>query len=78
LGLLPLAIGLGGRDEVLAPVAVSITAGLGFFTVLVLLVVPAIYLAVEDVRGMGRRIFARGGRRAKSVAEMDGPDHEGE
>lgn len=60
LGLLPLAIGLGGRDDVLAPMAVSISAGLGFATGLVLLVVPPIYLVFEDVRGLGRRIF--GGR----------------
>lgn len=61
LGLLPLAIGLGGRDDVLAPMAVSISAGLGFATALVLLVVPAIYLALEDVRRLGRRLRGRKG-----------------
>ncbi|MEM6993109.1 MAG: efflux RND transporter permease subunit, partial [Myxococcota bacterium] len=50
LGLLPLAIGLGGQDLVLAPMALAITAGLGIATLLVLLVVPALYLVVEGVR----------------------------
>ncbi|MEM7153158.1 MAG: efflux RND transporter permease subunit [Myxococcota bacterium] len=59
LGLLPLAIGLGGRDDVLAPMAVSISAGLGFATGLVLLVVPSIYLVVEDIRAFGRKLFGR-------------------
>lgn len=50
LGLLPLSIGLGGQDLVLAPMAIAITAGLGFATLLVLLVVPAVYLVVEGIR----------------------------
>ncbi len=50
LGLLPLAIGLGGQDLVLAPMALAITAGLGIATLLVLLVVPALYLVVEGIR----------------------------
>ncbi len=55
LGLTPLAIGLGGKDLILAPMAVSIAAGLGFATGLILLAIPAIYLAVEDVRrGLAR------------------------
>jgi multidrug efflux pump subunit AcrB len=70
LGLLPLALGLGGRDEVLAPMAVSISAGLGFATLLVLLVVPALYLAFEDVRRLGERLSRRG--RSVAPAEPDG------
>lgn len=59
LGLLPLALGLGGRDDVLAPMGVSIAAGLGFATALVLLVVPAIYLVFEDFGALRRRVFER-------------------
>lgn len=55
-GLGPLAIGLGGKDEILAPMAISIAAGLGISTTLVLLVVPAIYMQVEDVRNLWARI----------------------
>lgn len=51
LGLAPLAFGVGGKDEILAPMAVSISAGLGFATLLVLLVVPPLYLTIEGWRG---------------------------
>jgi multidrug efflux pump subunit AcrB len=50
LGLLPMAVGFGGRDDVLGPMAIAIAAGLLFATLLVLLVVPATYLIIHDVR----------------------------
>lgn len=50
LGLLPMAVGLGGRDNVLAPMAVSIAGGLFVATGLVLLVVPAIFVIIEGLR----------------------------
>ncbi len=71
LGLLPLAVGLGGRDEVLAPMAVSISAGLGIATLLVLLVVPALYLAFEDVRRFGARL--RGRKHTVPMRDEDAP-----
>ncbi|MEZ4428949.1 MAG: efflux RND transporter permease subunit [Nannocystaceae bacterium] len=69
-GLAPLAFGIGGVDQVLAPMALSITAGLGISTALVLLVVPAIYLTIEDLRELlgGRR--RRGGERVV-IEELD-------
>lgn len=51
LGLLPMAVGFGGRDNVLAPMAVSIAGGLFVATILVLLVVPALFVIVERLRG---------------------------
>lgn len=51
LGLLPMAVGFGGRDNVLAPMAVSIAGGLFFATILVLLVVPALFVIIERMRG---------------------------
>ena len=57
-GLGPLAIGLGGKDEILAPMAISIAAGLGISTGLVLLVVPSIYVMIErDILGLWYRLF---------------------
>ncbi len=57
-GLGPLAIGLGGKDEILAPMAISIAAGLGISTALVLLVVPAVYVMIEkDLLGVWYRLF---------------------
>lgn len=58
-GLGPLAIGLGGKDEILAPMAISIAAGLGISTTLVLLVIPAVYMQVEDVRNLWARIWGK-------------------
>ncbi len=51
-GLGPLAFGLGGLDQVLAPMALSITAGLGFATGLVLLVVPPLYMVLDDLANL--------------------------
>ncbi|MCB1956963.1 MAG: efflux RND transporter permease subunit [Rhodocyclaceae bacterium] len=56
-GLGPLAVGLGGRDEILAPMAIAIAAGLGISTALVLMVVPPIYVIIErDIAGLLLRI----------------------
>jgi multidrug efflux pump subunit AcrB len=49
LGLLPLAIGLAGREPLLAPMAVSISFGLAFATSLTLVVVPVLYLLLDDI-----------------------------
>ncbi|PRQ05655.1 efflux RND transporter permease subunit [Enhygromyxa salina] len=69
-GLGPLAIGLGGKDEILAPMAISIAAGLGISTGLVLLVVPAVYVIIErDLLGAwGRLVGKRGAGEADSNA----------
>ena len=54
-GLAPLALGLGGKDEILAPMAISIAGGLAISTGLVLLLVPVLYALVDDlVRGWER------------------------
>lgn len=49
LGLLPLALGLAGEDPLLAPMAVSIAFGLSFATALTLVVVPVLYLVLDDL-----------------------------
>ncbi len=72
LGLLPLAVGLGGRDLILAPMAVSIAAGLGVATSLILLVVPALYLVVDDLRSATRRRFSAFHSRT-TAPSADGP-----
>ncbi|HLT40062.1 MAG TPA: efflux RND transporter permease subunit [Enhygromyxa sp.] len=67
-GLGPLALGLGGKDEILAPMAISIAAGLGISTALVLLVVPAVYVIIErDLLGVWARVFA--GRKHTAAPE---------
>jgi multidrug efflux pump subunit AcrB len=51
-GLLPMAIGLGGKSEVWGPLANTIVWGLSVSTVLTLLVIPSVYeLIVDDIGG---------------------------
>ncbi|MFH1733678.1 MAG: efflux RND transporter permease subunit [bacterium] len=57
-GLLPMAIGLGGKSEVWAPLANTIVWGLAVSTMLTLVAIPAVYeLIVDDVGSFFRRKF---------------------
>jgi len=49
-GLLPMAIGIGGKEPMLTPMAVSIVWGLLFAMVLTLVVIPCLYMVVEDIK----------------------------
>jgi multidrug efflux pump subunit AcrB len=60
VGLFPLLIERSAQAQSLIPMAVSIAFGLAFATVLVLLVVPALYLGLEDVRRFGRWLWHGG------------------
>jgi multidrug efflux pump subunit AcrB len=55
VGLAPMALGLGGYSKIWSPFAMSMCWGLVFATMLTLLVVPALYQLLEDVRGLFRR-----------------------
>jgi HAE1 family hydrophobic/amphiphilic exporter-1 len=59
LGVMPAAIGVGPGSESRQPMAVATAAGMFSSTLLTLLVVPVLYLALDDlsewVRGRGRR-----------------------
>ena len=50
LGLAPLGLGIAGEEPLLAPMAIAISFGLAFATVLALFIVPTAYLIVEDIR----------------------------
>ena len=50
-GLFPLALGIGGRSELLAPMATAISWGLTFSTVLILVIVPCLYRSVDGLGG---------------------------
>jgi multidrug efflux pump len=59
-GVLPMAIGLGGKSEVWAPLANTIAWGLGAATFLTLLILPTIFcIVVDDIGGVWRRSRAR-------------------
>jgi hydrophobic/amphiphilic exporter-1 (mainly G- bacteria), HAE1 family len=51
LGLVPMAIGLGDGAELRTPMAITVIAGLGFSTVLTLVVIPTIYAGVDRLFG---------------------------
>ncbi len=49
-GLLSMALGIGGAEPMLTPMAAVVVWGLMFSTTLTLLVVPCLYMIAEDVR----------------------------
>ena len=51
-GLLPLAMGVGGASATWMPLASTIVWGLGVATFLILMVMPPLYVALEDIRGL--------------------------
>lgn len=55
LGLMPLAIGLGGKSETWSPFASSFAWGLAFSTLVTLFIVPAAYCIVQDMTCLFRR-----------------------
>jgi HAE1 family hydrophobic/amphiphilic exporter-1 len=59
-GLLPMAMGLTGFSKLWSPFASTICFGILFATALTLLIIPAGYLAVEDLKGLVARWRRRG------------------
>jgi len=55
LGIAPLMLETSFQARFMIPMAISISAGLIFATVLTLLAVPALYLTVHDVKALCRR-----------------------
>jgi multidrug efflux pump subunit AcrB len=67
-GLAPMAIGLGGKSPLWAPMATAIMWGLGFGTMLILSMVPAYYAILEDI---GYLIRHRKRRKADTLREIE-------
>ncbi|MCA9606707.1 MAG: efflux RND transporter permease subunit [Myxococcales bacterium] len=67
-GLAPLALGFGGRSELLAPMATAISWGLTFSTVLILLIVPCLYRSVDGMSQRMRRLLSPLSRAATGEA----------
>lgn len=55
-GLSPLAFFATGQAKFLSPMAIAITWGLSFATLLTLVIVPCLYLIVDDVARASRRL----------------------
>ncbi len=59
VGLAPMALGIGGYSKIWSPFAMSMCWGLVFATILTLVVVPALYLILEDAKVLAARVFRR-------------------
>lgn len=55
LGLLPTAYGWGGMDPFVAPMALALSSGLAFATLVTLLAIPAMLAVGHDIRNFFRR-----------------------
>jgi len=65
LGMIPLALGIGEGSELEAPLAIVVIFGLSFSTLLTLVIVPLVYVSIDNL-GKGRiaRLFSfRRGRK---------------
>ncbi len=65
-GLLPTAYGWGGMDPFVSPMALALSSGLAFATVITLLAIPAILAVSFDLRHLFCWIFRRSGGSANS------------
>jgi multidrug efflux pump subunit AcrB len=62
-GVFPLSLVSSGQAAFLAPMAMAIVWGLGFSTILILLLIPALYMINLDIqKGIKRLFAARRGR----------------
>ncbi|HJP18154.1 MAG TPA: efflux RND transporter permease subunit [Nitrospinota bacterium] len=52
LGMLPMALGIGGKNPLWAPLANAFVWGISFSTTLILILVPCVYLIVEDIKSL--------------------------
>ena len=67
-GLAPMALGIGGKSVLWAPMATAIMWGLGFGTALILSMVPAYYAILADILYLARH---RKRRKADTLREIE-------
>ena len=74
-GLLPMAIGLGGRSDAWGPMATTIVFGLIVATATTLLVIPPVYRCLADLEELGREALDGLGltHTRPEVAPVEGP-----
>ncbi|AXF57499.1 efflux RND transporter permease subunit [Salicibibacter kimchii] len=68
-GMLPLALATGSASNYQAPMATVIIFGLLFATLITLLLVPSVYMIMEDILGWPRRYLKK--RKEKKAANTD-------
>jgi HAE1 family hydrophobic/amphiphilic exporter-1 len=74
-GVLPAALGIGPGAESRAPMAIATAAGMFSSTVLTLLVVPVIYLAVDDGMDWLKRQSRKALRKEESESNLVATGH---
>ncbi|MCG9131393.1 efflux RND transporter permease subunit [Candidatus Poribacteria bacterium] len=67
-GLIPMAIGLGGKSPIWMPMAYTIIFGLSFATTMTLFVMPALYAITTDLRGL---VLRNPNARFQTVSDED-------
>lgn len=59
VGLLPTAYGWGGLDPFVSPMALALSSGLAFATVITLITIPATFAVSVDIKHLLQRLFRR-------------------
>lgn len=69
LGLLPLVLGIGEGSEMSAPMATAVFGGLAFSTLITLVLVPCMYIILEDIVDKMKKILKRGNKGERALPE---------
>ncbi len=72
-GLMPTAYGLGGSDQFIEPMAMSMAWGLVSGTILSLIWVPTAYGILEDINRFKSSLFKKGGKKEKVETNEENP-----
>lgn len=59
VGMLPIALGLSEGGEVRQPMSVAVIGGLLTSTLLTLVVIPVVYLIIDDISDKTKKVFSR-------------------
>lgn len=59
VGMLPIALGLSEGGEIRQPMSVAVIGGLSTSTLLTLVVIPAVYLIIDDTSDIIKKFFSR-------------------
>ncbi|HON80225.1 MAG TPA: efflux RND transporter permease subunit [Spirochaetota bacterium] len=67
LGLFPSIYGIGGKDYMVAPLALAFGYGLIFATIITLILVPSFYYIAEDIKGVTAKLLGLFGIKMKKT-----------
>lgn len=72
LGLFPLVLGIGEGSELSAPMATAVFGGLSFSTVITLVLVPCMYIILENMVQKVKKIIKRGDKKTADSPAVGG------